>query len=79
MEGVAVHWFSIVRILNPHLSWKDCKTELLQRFGGVTNLSPCEQLAAPRQQGNVNDYIDHFEIIASMVPKETEALYLVIL
>ena len=50
--------------------------ELLQRFSGVTNLGPYEQLAALRQRGNVDDYIDHFEIIASMIPKESKALYL---
>ena len=33
MEGVAVHWFTIVRELNNNLSWEVFKTKLLNRFG----------------------------------------------
>ena len=76
MEGVAVHWFSMVQELNHNLSWESFKVELLNRFGGVANLSPYEQLAALRQQGNLDEYIDNFELIASLIPRETEALYL---
>ena len=76
MEGVAVHWFTIVWESNDNLSWEVFKTEPLNRFGGITNLNPYEQLAALYQSGNVDDYIDHFETIAAMVPRESEALYL---
>ena len=31
---------------------------------------------ALRQRGNIDNYIDDFEMIAAMIPKETEALYL---
>ena len=40
------------------------------------NLNPDEQLATLYQSGNVDDYIDHFETIATMVQRESEALYL---
>ena len=42
----------------------------------MTNLSPYEQLAALHQHGSVDDYINQFEIIASMIPWENEAPYL---
>ena len=42
----------------------------------MENLSPYEQPAAFCQRGCVNEYIDHFELIAFMIPRETEALYL---
>ena len=42
MEGVAVHWFSMLRESHNPLSWADFQKELLNRFGGVTNLSPYE-------------------------------------
>ena len=76
MYGRGVHWFIIVRELNNNLSWEVFKTELLNRFGGITNLNSYEQLATLYQSDNVDDYIDHFETIATMVPRESEALYL---
>ena len=76
MEGVAVHWFSIVRELKKILLWEDFKGELLNRFGGVANFNPYEQLAALWQKGSVDEYIDDFELIASMIPREIEALSL---
>ena len=76
MEGVAVHWFTIVQELNNNLSWEVFKTELLNRFGGITNLNRYEQLVVLYQSDNADDYIDHFETIAAMVPWESEALYL---
>ena len=75
MEGVAIHWFSIVRELQPTLLWEDFKRELLNQFGGIANLSPDEQLAALQQTGSINDYINDFELIASMIPRETKELY----
>ena len=70
-----VHWFSIVRELQPTLLWEDFKTELLNRFGGMANLSPYELLAALQQTGSIDDYIDDFELIASMIPRKTKELY----
>ena len=75
MEGDVVHWFSIVRELNHNLSWKEFKSELLNRFGGITNLNPYEQLAVLQQMSSV-DYIYQFETIASMIPREPETMYL---
>ena len=49
MEGVVVHWFSILRESHNPLSWADFQKELLNRFGGVINMSPYEQLAALHQ------------------------------
>ena len=76
MEGVASHWFCILRELHHNMLWDDFKTELLNCFGGVANLSRYEQLATLHQRGTVDDFIDQFEPIASMIPRETEALYL---
>ena len=76
MEGVVVHWFSIVHGLKKNLSWEDFKGELLNRFGGVTNFNPYKQLVALRQGGSDDEYIDDFELIAFMIPRETKALYL---
>ena len=76
MEGVAIHWFSIVRELTTPLSWDDFKRELLNHFGEVANLNPYDRLAALGQKGTIDEYIDHFELIASMILRETETLYL---
>ena len=76
MEGVAIHWYTVVRESNSNFSWEVFKTKLLNRFGGITNLNPYEQLTALYQSDNVNNYIDHFETLAKMVPRESEALYL---
>ena len=70
-----VHWFSIVRELQPTLPWEDFKRELLNRFRGIENLSPHEQLTALQQTGFIDDYINDFELIASMIPREPEELY----
>ena len=58
------------------MSWDDFKTELLNRFGRVANVSPYEQLTALLQRGTIDDFIDQFELIASMIPREIKALYL---
>ena len=53
----------MVQELNHNLSWGNFKVELLNRFGGVANLGPYEQLVALRQKGNLDEYNDNFELL----------------
>lgn len=72
MEGIAIHWFTMVHQLHYDLTWNHFKQELLNRLGGIANCSPYEQLVVLRHQDNV----DEFELIASIIPRESEAIYL---
>ena len=77
MEGMIVHWFSMVRELNRNLSWEEFKRELLNQYKGVANPRPYEQFPALRQnRSNIDECINNFEMIASMIPKKVESLYL---
>lgn len=60
----------------PDFTWNHFKQELLNRFGGIANCHPYEQLAALHQKDNMDEYVNEFELIASMIPRELEALYL---
>ena len=48
----------------------------MNQFDGLENLNPYKQLLALRQKGTIDDYTDEFELIASMIPREMEALCL---
>ncbi|KAF2283470.1 hypothetical protein GH714_008469 [Hevea brasiliensis] len=50
--------------------------ELLQRFGGDAFASPYERLAAVRQDGSVDDFIDEFVARAAQVPGITDQFYI---
>jgi len=53
-------------------SWDEFTEALIQRFGGRERSSIFERLAKIKQQGNMEDYIQEFEILVSQAPNITE-------
>ncbi|WCJ33627.1 Transposon Tf2-6 polyprotein [Euphorbia peplus] len=72
MSGVAQHWFSVVEEVQDSLTWEIFTTELLQRFSGLEIENPFEQLSMLYQSGTVQEYIEDFEYLQSLVPALTE-------
>ncbi|KAJ1389323.1 Retrotransposon gag domain [Sesbania bispinosa] len=75
MEGVAIHWFSILMEVHPNLTWGLFKSELLERFSGLEIQNPYEELAALHQRGTVQEYVEEFEYLTSLVPRQPEQQY----
>lgn len=73
MGGVVQHWFSIVEEVYESLTWSQLKQELLQRFSGLEIQNPFEQLSTLLQSGSVQKYIEDFEYLLSLVPRQTES------
>ncbi|KAF2308746.1 hypothetical protein GH714_015465 [Hevea brasiliensis] len=61
---------------SPNMTWEQLSVELLQRFGGDAFASPYERLAAVRQDGSVDDFIDEFVARAAQVPGITDQFYI---
>ncbi|MCI66694.1 hypothetical protein A2U01_0087952, partial [Trifolium medium] len=65
MEGNAVHWFQCWHQKSKNASWEEFVTARLQRYGGSRCGTVCERLAAIRQKGRVENYIQDFELLVS--------------
>ncbi|KAF2324342.1 hypothetical protein GH714_012680 [Hevea brasiliensis] len=72
MEGAALHWVRWLKQRSPNMTWEQLSVELLQRFGGDAFASPYERLAAVRQDGSVDDFIDESVARAAQVPGITD-------
>ncbi|KAJ1411581.1 Retrotransposon gag domain [Sesbania bispinosa] len=69
------NWFTILLEVYPELTWDHFKVELMERFSGLEVQNPYEELAAIRQRGSVQEYIEEFEALAALVPRQPEQQY----
>jgi len=72
MKGGANHWFKFWRKKSKNQSWEEFTEALIRRFGGRERSSIFERLAKIKQQGNMEDYIQEFEILVLQAPNITE-------
>lgn len=73
MEGASIHWFTLLRENEAHLTWEKFKQALLLRYGGTIYDNPFEELSVLHQSSAMEDYIEYFEFIYAQVPRLTEA------
>lgn len=71
-EGNVVHWFQFRRQLSKNASWEEFTAALLQRFGGEGRGTVYERLAAVRQKGDIEDFIQEFELLVAQAPQTPE-------
>lgn len=74
MEGHAIHWMSWRRDKKPALSWAELRDEVLTRFGSALASSPFEELAAVKQTGSIEEYIQAFVAKAAYVQSLPEGV-----
>ncbi|KAJ9160432.1 hypothetical protein P3X46_025833 [Hevea brasiliensis] len=60
MDGNTVHWLRWLRQRLPTLTWEQFSMEPLNRYGSDGITSPYERMAAVKQTGTVDAYIDDF-------------------
>ncbi|KOM51969.1 hypothetical protein LR48_Vigan09g062800 [Vigna angularis] len=65
MEGGASYWFRFWRKKTRHPTWSLFTAALTRRFGGLKRGFVYEKLAAMRQRGNVDEYIQEFEFLVA--------------
>lgn len=76
MEDHIIHWFNLVHELQENLSWEKFKQVLLLQFGGTIYDNPFEKLKLLRHTTFVDDYIEHFDVVLSQVPRLLESQYI---
>lgn len=76
MEGGALHWLLWVHLYNPNISWEQFLEELVVRYGADAIVNPFERLAAIKQMGSVDDFINIFVTTAAQVPALSKPQYL---
>nr|KYP39247.1 Transposon Ty3-G Gag-Pol polyprotein [Cajanus cajan] len=72
MEGKACHWFQYWRNQAKHPSWDEFTRALLKRYGENGRGTVYERLAAIRQTGSVEDYIQEFELLIAQAKPSSE-------
>ncbi|MCH79730.1 pentatricopeptide repeat-containing protein [Trifolium medium] len=76
MEGSTIHWFNLLLETEDDLSWEKLKKGLIARYGGRRLENPFEELSTLRQTGNVEEFIEAFELLSSQVGRLPEEQYL---
>ncbi|GAU23118.1 hypothetical protein TSUD_305660 [Trifolium subterraneum] len=76
MEGSTIHWFNLLVETTEDLDWDRLKKELIARYGGERLESPFEELAALKQNGKVEEFVESFELLSSQVGRLPEDQYL---
>lgn len=64
MQGSTIHWFNLLRETEDHLT-----------YGGRKFKNPFEELSVLVQTGNVEEFIEAFELISSQVGRLPEEQY----
>lgn len=72
MDGNAVHWFQYWRRNAKNPSWEEFIVALLRRYGGVRCGTVYERLAALRQKGGVEEYVQEFELWVAQATSTSE-------
>lgn len=72
MEGNASHWFRFWKKKTQNHSWENFTAALIKRFGGKERCSVFEKLAALRQSGGVEEYVQEFEMLVSQITEISE-------
>lgn len=73
MEGRAGYWFRFWKITAKNLSWEGLKEAMVRRFEGRDRGTIFERLAAIRQAGTVDEYVQDFEVLVGQtkgIPEE---------
>lgn len=76
MEGATIHWFNLLMETEDDLSWEKLKKSLIARYGGRRLENPFEELSTLRQTGNMEEYVEVFELLSSQVGRLSEEQYL---
>ncbi|WVZ05062.1 hypothetical protein V8G54_018408 [Vigna mungo] len=74
MEGRASYWFRFWKMKTKNPSWRELTEALIRRFGRRSRCSVFEKMAAVRQRGAVEDYIQEFEIRSQIRPHNPREL-----
>lgn len=72
MEGNVVHWFQFWHQHSKNASWEEFTAALLRRFGSEGRGTVYERLAAVRQKGGVEDFIQEFELLVAQASQTPE-------
>lgn len=68
MEGISVHWYRWIHIKIPDMDWDRFMEELSKCYSGRKAANPFESQASLRQdQGSVEEYISHFEVLMAQI------------
>lgn len=76
MEGSTIHWFNLLMETEDDLPWEKLKKGLIARYGGRRLENPFEELATLKQSGNVEEFVEAFELLSSQVGCLPEDQYL---
>lgn len=76
MEGSTIHWFNLLMETEDNLSWEKLKKSLIARYGGRRLENPFEELSTLKQTGNVEEFVEAFELLSSQVGRLPEEQYL---
>ncbi|WVZ01013.1 hypothetical protein V8G54_027082 [Vigna mungo] len=73
MEGRAGYWFRFWKVTAKNLSWEGLKEAMIRRFEGRDRGTIFERLAAIKQAGTVDEYVQDFEVLVGQtkgIPEE---------
>lgn len=76
MEGMTWHWFKILRDSDPQLDWEKLKRSLMDRYGDHDSGNPFSQLKLLQQNGNIDEYVEAFEVLMAEVSPMSEEQYI---
>lgn len=76
MDGPTIYFFKGFTDDNENMPWEKLKDALLERYGGLGDVSVFEQLSALHQEGSVEEYIQEFERLVAQVPWLPDKQYL---
>lgn len=63
MEGGANHWFQFWKMKTKEPTLEELMEALIKRFGGKERCSVFEKLVEVRQNGEIEKYIQDFEML----------------
>lgn len=68
MEGIALNWYTNLLIKHPHTDWSQFRTKLMTRFSGTKFRNAHEALGSLFQEGDIEEYIEEFEALSTLIP-----------
>ena len=76
MDGPTIYFFKGFTDDDENMPWEKLKDALLERYGGLGDVSVFEQLSVLHQEGSVEEYIQEFERLVAQVPWLPDEQYL---
>ena len=67
LEGPVLQWFNGKLMNDPFVNWEQFTQRMLDRFGGAIDNDPAARLFRLKQEGDIADFVNEFEVLRNQV------------